>query len=339
MSDPLPGMPSRLAQVLGVQVLAVGGYVPERVATNAELQATLDCDADWILQRTGIRERRIAPPGMATSHMAAAAGRLCLERAGVPASEVDLLVVGTFTPDMPVPAAACLVQERLGIRAPAFDVHAACSGFMYALVTGMQFVKTGASCKALVIGADCNSRIVNPRDKRSYPLFGDGAGAVLLGPGAPDQGLVSYTLGTAGSGAELLCIPAGGSLLPMTPELLAQERHFLVMEGRAVFKWAVRVVEQTTHLVLDHAGLRVSDLKLILLHQANVRILEAAITSLGFDPAKVLINLDRLGNTSAGSIPLALEQALAEGRVQRGDLMLLSGFGAGLTWGTGILRW
>ncbi len=323
---------------MGVQVLATGSYVPDQVVDNEEL-ATLGFDAEWILQRTGIRERRILPPELATSDMALAAAQRCLARADVAAAEVDLLIVATFTPDAPLPSVACLVQHQLGVSAPAMDLHAGCTGFVYALSTAAQFVAAGTSRRALVIGADCNSRAINRQDMKSYPLFGDGAGAVLLGPGTPDQGLESYTLGADGSGAELLIQPMGGTRLATTAEGLAANLQCLRMDGRAVFKWAIRILDETIRGVVDAADLTIADIDLVVLHQANIRILDAAAAQLGIDRQKMFVNLDRYGNTSAGSIPLALDEAFAAGRIRPGDRVLISGFGAGLTWGTAILRW
>lgn len=325
-------------QLTGVQVLATGGFVPPNVIRNEDL-ARQGFDAEWIVQRTGIRERRHVPREMATSDMAVEAARRCIERSGVAAAEIDLLIVGTFTPDMLVPSAACLVQDRLGLRAAAMDLNAACSGFMYSLVTGMQFVATGCSRRALVIGSDCNSRILDPRDMKVYPLFGDGAGAALLGPGSERQGLLAYTLGSDGSGAELLHRPMGGSRIPPTVEALAQDLHVMRMDGRAVFRWAVRIIEESTRDVLRCAGLDVEQIDLAVLHQANIRILHAAADQLGIQRDKLFVNLERYGNTSAASVPLALDEALAQGRVRRGDRLLLCGFGAGLTWGTAVLGW
>jgi 3-oxoacyl-[acyl-carrier-protein] synthase-3 len=323
----------------GVQVLGTGSYAPDVVVTNEDLQRRLGFDPDWIVQRTGIRERRFAPPEMATSDLAAEAAKRCMKAAGVSPAEIDLVIVGTFTPDMLCPSTACLIQDRLGIRAPAFDLQAACAGFMYALVTGMQFVASGSSRRALIIGADCNSRIINPRDSRTYPLFGDGAGAVLLGPGSADQGLLSYTLGSDGSGAELLMRQMGGSRLPLAVDLMDEDMHYLQMDGRAVFKWAVRLLGDTVDDVLRPAELKVSDVNLFVAHQANIRIINAAADLVGFRPDQVYVNLDRYGNTSGASIPLALDEALAEGRLKRGDHLLVCGFGAGLAWGTGLMKW
>jgi 3-oxoacyl-[acyl-carrier-protein] synthase-3 len=244
-----------------------------------------------------------------------------------------------MTPDSPMPTTACLIQQRLGCIAPALEINAACSGFMYALVTGMQFVKTGCSRRVLVIGVDLMSRTVNPADKRTYPLFGDGGGAVLLGPGQPEQGFVSYTLGAEGDAEGWLCQPAGGTREPITPEVLAAGRQYIHMEGRSVFKWAVRVLVDSSSDVLRHARLSPHDMDLVIFHQANARIIDAAVDGLQFDRQRVIMNLDRYGNTSAGSMPLALDEACRLNRVHRGDRLLLSGFGGGLSWGTAIMHW
>lgn len=319
--------------------MATGSFVPDQVVTNEDLQRTHGFDPAWVFQRTGIRERRYAPPGMATSDMAIAAARQVLDRAGASAADVDLLLVGTFTPDLTCPSAACLVQHALGITAPAVDLVAACAGFMYSLVTGMHFVAAGNSKLALIIGAECMSRILDPRDQRTYPLFGDGAGAVLLSPGKREQGLLAYSLGADGSGAPLLHRPVGGTRTPFACHTGDPALQYLQMDGKAVFKWAIRILEDTVGDVLKHAKLGVRDLDLVVLHQANIRIINAAAESLGFDMTKLLINLDRYGNTSAGSIPIALDEAHAAGRIKRGDRILMSGFGAGLSWGTAVVEW
>ncbi len=329
---------SRLSTLTGVQILATGSYLPDRIVRNEDL-AELGYDADWIIQRTGIRERRHAPLGQVTSDVGYEAAVRCLEAADVSPAEVDLILVATMTPDSPMPTTACLIQQRLGCIAPSLEINAACSGFMYALVTGMQFVKTGCSRRVLVIGVDLMSRAVNPADKRTYPLFGDGGGAVLLGPGQPEQGLVSYTLGAEGDADGWLCQPAGGTREPITPEVLAAGRQYIHMEGRSVFKWAVRVLVDSASDVLRHARSSPHDMDLVIFHQANARIIDAAVDDLQFDRQRVIMNLDRYGNTSAGSMPLALDEACRQNRVHRGDRLLLSGFGGGLSWGTGIMHW
>lgn len=329
---------SRLGSLTGVQILATGSYVPEQIVRNEDL-AELGYDADWIIQRTGIRQRRHAPPGQATSDVAYEAAVRCLKAADVSPAEVDLILLATMTPDSPMPTTACLIQQRLGCVAPALEMNAACSGFMYALVTGAQFVKTGCSRRVLVIGVDLMSRSVNPADKRTYPLFGDGGGAVLLGPGEPDQGLLAYTLGSEGDHEGWLCQPAGGTREPLTPEGLAAGRHLIHMEGRSVFKWAVRVLIDSSLDVLRYAPLSQQEIDWVVFHQANIRIIDAALNDLDFDRQRVIINLDRYGNTSAGSMPLALDELCLQDRIRRGDRLLLSGFGGGLSWGTAIVKW
>jgi 3-oxoacyl-[acyl-carrier-protein] synthase-3 len=330
--------PSRLNHLPGVRIVSTGSYVPENIIRNEDL-ASLGYDAEWIFQRTGIRERRHAPPGIATSDMAVIAAQRCLKQSGRRAEEIDLVVLGTFTADLPMPASACQVQDRMGITAPAFDLQAACAGFIYSLITGMQFVANGTSKFALLIGADTNSRVANPQDRKTFPLFGDGAGAVLVEPGSADQGLLAYTLGSDGSGHDLLCITMGGSANPMNSEGLVQGRHFMYMDGRPVFKWAVRLIESTIRDVVAEAGFKIADIDLMILHQANSRIIDAAAENLGISQDKVLVNVDRYGNTSSGSIPLALDEANRDGRIQPGSKIVLSGFGGGLAWGTALMVW
>ena len=327
----------RTRSLCGVQVIGTGSYVPERVVTNEELYATYGMDPSWILQRTGIRERRMAAPDQATSDLCVEAAQRSIDSAHVDTRDIDMLVVGTFTPDMSFPSTACLMQDRLGLDCGAFDVQAACSGFIYALVTGMAYVGSGQSQLCLVVGGDCNTRIINPKDAKTYPLFGDGAGAVLLVPGAPDQGLLAYRLGSDGSGAGLLHRPACGSRMVATPEAIEKGLHYLHMDGRAVFKWAVNILTDSTAEVLERAGLTVEQIDLVVPHQANIRIINAATDVLGFAREKVFNNLERYGNTSAGSIPIALDEARSAGYLNRGDKILISGFGAGLTWGTAVL--
>ncbi len=329
---------SRLGSLLGVQVVGIGSSAPDNLIKNEDL-AALGYDADWIVQRTGILERRHAPPEIATSDLAVEAARRCIEQAQVNPKDIDLVLLGTFTPDMPLPATACVVQDRLGLCAPAMDLQAACASFIYAMITGTQFVAAGSSRLALVIGADCNSRVVNPADQRTFPLFGDAAGAVLLAPGSQRQGLVSYAVGSDGSGVDLLCRRMGGSRMPFTPDPASDGLHFLAMEGRPIFKWAIRMLARTISEVLHAAQMTLDDVDLVIVHQANMRIIRSAVEDLGIDQKKVFNNLDRYGNTSSASIPLALDEAFREGRIRRGDHILFSGFGAGLAWGTVLMRW
>lgn len=329
---------SPLATLTGVQILGTGAYLPEAIVRNEDL-SRLGCDPEWIIQRTGIRERRHAAPHEATSDLAYQAAVRCLENAGVAPRDVDMILVATVTPDTWMPSVACMVQRRLGAPAPAMDINAACSGFMYALATGMQFIKTRCSRRVLVIGSDVMSRIINPADKTTYPLFGDGAGAVLLGAGREDRGLLAFTLGSEGDDGALLSVPGGGSREPLTADSLERGRQYIRMDGRAVFKWAVRMVNEIATDVVRFAELSMDDMDLVVMHQANLRILRAAADGLGVDRDKVLVNLDRYGNTTAASIPIVLDEAVAAGRLHRGDHLLLIGFGAGLTWGAGVLRY
>ena len=329
----------RTNSLLGVQVASCGAYVPELVVTNDDLNKQRGFDPEWIEQRTGIFERRYALPEQATSDLCVEAAKNAIRAARVDPQEIDLLLIGTFTPDYNCPSTACLVQERLGLDCPAVDLQAACSSFMYALVTGAQYVATGNSQLALVIGGDCNSRIIDPTDRRIAPLFGDGAGAVLLKRGDPHQGLMCYQMGADGSGGSLLECPAGGTRHPATPQAVGAGRHFLQMDGRNVFKWAVRVLTDTIELVLQKSGLSPHDVALYVIHQANVRIINYAIEQLGIPQHKVFSNIEKYGNTSAGSIPIILDEAFQAGQINRGDTILMSGFGAGLTWGTALFRW
>jgi 3-oxoacyl-[acyl-carrier-protein] synthase-3 len=333
----LSSTPTR--SLLGVRIIGTGSYVPELVVSNHDLKESHGFDPDWIVNRTGIHERRFALPHQATSDLCVHAALRCLRSAGKEPSDVDLLVVATFTPDMAFPSTGNLVQDRLKLACPAFDVQAACAGFIFALVTAAQFVATGCSKNALVVGGDCNSRVINPGDQKSFPLFGDGAGAVLLTQGEPDQGLVAYQLGSDGSGGDLLCRPACGSRIPPSPAALEQGLHYLAMDGRAVFKWAVRILADSSLAVLDHAQRKVEDVRWFIPHQANVRIIHAASDVLGFHRDAVFKNLEKYGNTSAGSIPIALDELRHQSEFNRGDLLLTSGFGAGLNWGTVLWRW
>lgn len=343
----------RLGRVGGIRIAGTGSYTPEHIVTNEDL-AALGCDSEWIVRRTGIRQRRRAADHEATSDMCFVAATRCLENAGVAASDVDLVLVATITPDHQTPSTACQLQGRMGIAAPAMDLSVACSGFTYALVTAAQFIAAGNAKNVLVVGADLMTRTVDPNDKKTFPLFGDAAGAVLVTPtptglagkshntsdaGPAADGLVSYQLGSEGICGEMLCVPAGGSRQPLTPAAYGAGEHYMKMDGRNVFKWAVRVVDESTKDVMNHAGVTSDQLALLILHQANQRIIDSAVAGLSIDPEKVFVNLDLYGNTSAASIPLALDEAVRDGRLQRGDLVLLSGFGAGLAWGTLLLRW
>jgi 3-oxoacyl-[acyl-carrier-protein] synthase-3 len=334
---PLPR--PRCRSLTGVRILGTGHYVPDAVVTNDHLHARFGFDSDWIVKRTGILERRQALPHQATSDLCHEASLRCIDNAGINPKDIDLIVLATFTPDMAFPSTACLLQDRLKLSCAAIELEAACAGFMYALITGAAYVASGASDLALIVGGDCNSRILNPNDIKTYPLFGDGAGAVLLTRGRPDQGLLSFSLGSDGGGGDLLSRPACGSRMPPTADLLSKGLHYMHMDGRAVFRWAVSILCDTIQDVLTASQLLPGDVDLYIPHQANIRIINAAIDVLKIPRSKVFNNLDRYGNTSAGSVPLALDEAVQEGRVQPGNLLVLSGFGAGLAWGTAVLRW
>jgi 3-oxoacyl-[acyl-carrier-protein] synthase III len=329
----------RCKKLTGVSILSTGSYVPDSVVSNEHLAVKHGYDADWIIKRTGIRERRYALPHQATSDLCYEAAKRCIANGHVDQSKIDLLVLATFTPDMSFPSTACLVQDRLKLICPAVELQAACAGFMYALVTASAYVACGAANLALVIGGDCNSRVLNPADMKTTALFGDGAGAVLVTRGTPQQGFISYSLGADGSGSDLLTRPACGSRLPPTPELLEKGMQFMHMDGRGVFRWAVAILCDTIHDVLSDSKLGPEDIEVYIPHQANVRIINAAIDVLRIPRQRVFNNLDRYGNTSAGSVPLALDEANAEGRIKRGNNIIMSGFGAGLAWGTAVWRW
>ncbi len=330
--------PSRFGRAVGFRLAGLGSHVPPRVVTNADLDH-LGCDPQWIVERSGIRERRHAPPEIATSDLATAAAREAIAMAGIELASIDLLVLGTFTPDMCIPSTACIVQEALGLDAPAMDVTAACAGFAYALVTASQFLAAGTSRRVLVIGADTNSRVVDPADIKTWPLFGDGAGAVLLEAiDSSDRGLLASALGSDGRGAGLLACPMSGSRQPISAEGAARGEQFMQMDGRAVFKWAIRLVEENVRQVVTHSGLPLEAIDLFVLHQANARIIEAARAALGIPEEKMAINLDRFGNTSSGSIPLALDEAWRAGRIGPGSTVVVCGFGGGLAWGSAVWR-
>jgi 3-oxoacyl-[acyl-carrier-protein] synthase-3 len=329
---------SPLRKLTGVQVVGTGSFLPEQVVTNEDL-VSLGSDPQWLVKRTGIRERRHAPAEMATSDMAVTAARQALEASGTGREEIDLVVLATLSPDQLMPATATAIQDQLGLQCAAMDVSAACAGFTYALVTGMQFVATGCSRRALVIGSDTNSRVLDPTDRSTYPLFGDGAGAVILAPGSQAQGALGYVLGADGSKADLLCRPTGGSRRVFDPAGENDGSWFMQMDGRAVFKWAVRVVEDSTRAVLQAAELEVAQIDWWLLHQANERILNLALEGLGVSREKVIKHLEHYGNTSAGSIPIALDETVRAGKLERGQIVLMCGYGAGLAWGTVAFRW
>jgi 3-oxoacyl-[acyl-carrier-protein] synthase-3 len=323
-----------------VSITGVGSYVPERVLTNADLERMVDTSDEWITTRTGIRERRIAAPHETTSDMAVAAGRKALERAGVTAEQIDLIIVATITPDMPFPSTACLVQQKLGAsRAAAFDIEAACSGFVYALDIASHFVASHTYETVLVIGAEKMSSVVDWTDRNTCVLFGDGAGAAVLQNRPNAHGLLTTCLGSDGSKAGLLELPGGGSACPPTAESVANRMHYLRMDGKQTFKNAVNAMVSAAHDALERCGLTIERIRCIIPHQANQRIITAVSEQLGAAEGQVFVNVDRFGNTSAASVAIALDEAATAGRIQRGDLVLMVVFGAGLTWGAAIIEW
>jgi len=342
-SSPSQAATERKTSVAGIKVLGSAMATGSKRVDNADLEK-LGYDSEWIFRRTGIQSRFHVAAGEATSDLAIRAAEECLAFAGIDASEVDLIIVATISPDYATPSTACLVQSHLGCSAAAVDINAACSGFIYGLVMASQFIKTGCSQKALVIGAETLTHCMNPEDQKTYPLFGDGAGAVLLtADSEPNEesasGILAYRLASEGKLAEALMIPGGGSRYPFSQQVLNQHEHFLRMDGRAVFKWAVQLVPEIVGEMLFRAQVGLEDIDLFIPHQANLRIIDAAVEGLGIDREKVFVNLDRYGNTSAASIPIAVAEAVAAGRIRPGDNVLMVGFGAGLTWGACLFRW
>ncbi len=323
-------------------ILGTGSYAPERVLTNDDLAHMVDTSDEWVRTRTGIRERRIAAAGEQTSDMAVQAAKRALANAGVTAAEVDLLVVATLTPDLPMPACACLVQAKLGVPATAacFDLNAACSGFVFGLDMVCAMIASGRYKRALLIGAEKLSAIVDWQDRTTCVLFGDGAGAAVIGavPGS-GRGFVGARLGTMGESADLLFIPRGGTAAPSTAESIAAREHCIRMKGKEVFKLAVRGMDDAARDILEQHQVRPDQIALVIPHQANLRIIEAISDYLELPMDRFFVNVDRYGNTSAASIPLALDEARQAGRIKPGDLTLLVSFGAGLTYGSALVRW
>jgi 3-oxoacyl-[acyl-carrier-protein] synthase-3 len=317
-----------------------GSAVPEQRLTNADLEQRVDTSDQWIRERTGIRERRVAAPGETTASLAIEAGTAAIKQAGLTPDAIDLLVVATASPEQPIPHTGSFVGDGLGIHCGSFDLNAGCAGFVYELVVGASMLGSGNLQHVLVVGAETLSRLVNPLDRGTCILFGDGAAAFVLSR-APDDGpgLLAWELGCDGSAASLLEIPAGGSRRPTTSTTVANDEHFIRMQGQEVFRRAVRIVIESATNVLDRAGVTVDDIAWFAPHQANLRIIEAAVARLGIAPERTLVNIDRYGNTSAASIPLVLTEAADEGKMHDGDLVLLSGFGAGMAWGSALLRW
>ncbi len=323
------------------RISALGTYTPPRLLTNADLERMVETSDEWITTRVGIRERHIVEPGQATSHMAVEAAKRCLAARGIEAAEVEVIIVATVTPDMFFPATACLVQDRIGAKgAWGFDLSAACSGFVYALQTGCKLVESGTHKKVLVIGADTMSSIIDYTDRATCVLFGDGAGAVLIEPAADGElGMIDFHHEIDGSGGCSLFMPGGGSLHPSSHETVDKKMHFVHQDGQAVYKFAVRKMVEAAETLLTRNGITAADIACFIPHQANRRIITSSAERLGLRDEQVIINIDRFGNTTAATIPLATETAIQEGRLKKNDLVLIGSVGAGFTVGAALLRW
>jgi 3-oxoacyl-[acyl-carrier-protein] synthase-3 len=323
-----------------VHIVGTGSYVPERVLSNADLEKTVDTTDEWITTRTGIKERRVAAPEQCTSDMAAEAARRAMEQAGVSGKNIDLIICATVTPDMIFPSTACLVQQKIGAkRAAAFDIEAACSGFLYALEIAQQFITSGTYDTVLVIGAEKLSTIVDWDDRNTCVLFGDGAGAAVLQSRGEEHGILTTCMGADGSLADLLQVPGGGARYPASKKSVGDKMHYIKMAGREVYKSAVVAMQTAAEEALRRCNLTVADIRCIIPHQANLRIIEATAKRLNAPMDKVYVNLNRYGNVSAASVAIALDEAAREGRFQRGDLILLVVFGGGLTWASCVIQW
>ena len=332
-----------MVKTAGFRMTKISGlatYVPPRLLTNKDLEKLVNTSDEWILQRTGIRERHVVEPGVGTSDLAAIAARAAIAQAGLTPQDIDFIVVGTTTPDMMFPSTACLVQEKIGAtKAWGFDLGAACSGFTYALTTAAHMVAAGTHTHALAIGADVMSSIIDYTDRSTCVLFGDGAGAVVVSPATDGCGIIDFTHEVDGSGGDALCMPAGGSLKPASHETVDQRLHYVKQDGQAVFRFAVRKTEEICARIMARNNVTGQDIDLFVSHQANRRIIMSAAERLGLPPEKVVINIEKYGNTTAGTIPLALTEAVTDGRLKKGNLVLLASVGAGFTVGSILLRW
>ncbi|RJX40836.1 ketoacyl-ACP synthase III [Paenibacillus pinisoli] len=323
-----------------VGIIGTGKYVPERILTNQQLEQMVETNDEWIVTRTGIKERRMAAATEATSDLAYEAAKRAIEAAGLTAEDIDLIIVSTITPDMFFPSTACLLQTKLGAsKAAAFDLSAACSGFIYGLATASNMIATGMYKHVLVVGAETLSRITDYTDRNTCILFGDGAGAVVLGQVEEGRGFRSFELGADGSGGELLKVSGGGSRMPSSEQSISEKQHYIHMAGNDVFKFAVRIMGSAAEDALAKAGLAKEDVDLLIPHQANIRIIQSALNRLNLPEEKAMINLDKYGNMSAASIPVALAEAVEQNRVKEGDTLVFVGFGGGLTWGASVLVW
>jgi len=325
---------------IAAKITGVAGFVPPRVMTNEDFAKIIETNDKWIRERTGIRERHVADPGVATSHMATEAAKKVLEQTGTDPEEIEMIVVASVTPDMFFPATACLVQDRIGAKkAWGFDLSAACSGFAYALTVAAQFVGAGTHKKVLAIGSDKMTSILDYKDRATCVLFGDGAGAVLLEAAGEGEGILDFHHDVDGAGGKHLYMPGGGSLNPSTHETVDKNMHVVHQDGQNVFKYAVRRMAEVAVMLVERNGFKSSDLALVVPHQANLRIIRAMQDRLGIPDEKVMVNIDKYGNTTAGTIPLGLRDAVEQGRLKKGDLVLLMAVGAGFTTGAVLLRW
>ena len=324
----------------GAGILGTGHCVPHNIVTNADMEKVVDTSDEWISTRTGIKQRHFAPEGVNTSDLCTEAARQALEQSGTAAEDLDLIIVCTLTPDMTIPSAACIVQANLGAKnAAVFDLYAACSGFAYGVITATQYIETGMYKRVLVIGAEILSRVLNFKDRNTCVLFGDGAGAAVLGPVPEGYGILGMDMGADGNGGKYLNIPASGTAILPTDEARKKGLTYVHMDGKEVYKFAVKVMGQTAEKALERAGIDKSEIDILVPHQANIRIIQSAAKRLDLPMEKVFVNIDKYANTSGASIPIALDEAHREGRIKRGDIVVLTGFGAGLTWAGMVMKW
>lgn len=329
-----------MIKILQTKIAGTGSYLPERVLTNADLEKMVDTSDEWISTRTGIKERRIVNEDQAASDLAYEASKKAIQAAQVKPEELDMIIVATITPDMVFPATACVLQERLGVKGiAAFDLEAACSGFLYGITIGSQFIATGMYNNILVVAAEVLSKIIDWKDRSTCILFADGAGAVILKPSSDNSRIISSYLGADGTGADLVGVPAGGSRLPASQETVRDGQHYMKMRGNGLFKKAVKVMVQAIDISLEKSGLTYDEIDFFIPHQANIRIINAVAKRIGMDKDKVYVNLDQCGNMSAASVAVALDQAVRAGKIKKGDKVLLTCFGGGLTWASLVIEW
>jgi len=328
------------AQLRGAGIIGLGSFIPPKVLTNADMEKIVDTTDEWIVTRSGIKKRHIIEPGTGASDLGVEAAKRALQSASISADKIDLVICATISGDMPFPSTACLIQDRIGaVNAGAFDLQAGCSGWVYGLTVASQFVKSGMYDHVLVVGADVLSTCTDWTDRSTCVLFGDGAGAAVVGACAPDEGVLSMYMGSDGGGGKFLKIEAGGSKMPTTAETVANKLHYIQMDGKEVYKFAVRIMGEASMKALELCGKSTEDVDLFVPHQANIRIIDAAAHRLNLPPEKVFINVQEYGNTSAASIPIALDEAFHGGKIKKDDIIVTVGFGAGLTWAAAVLKW